>query len=259
MLKENDRVSGGNIFEGIVSVRTLIENMTAHAAGTTDNDRKIKRVFCDSAKTGKSREYAWIKHRGEELGFEVVMSSADVLDRMTVGNSHGGLAAECGERTIPYLSAGTVKPGGFYVMLEGIEDPYNFGYALRSLYAAGADGIVLSERNWMTAAGIVCRASAGASELLPLFLGGDDPARVMKSVGYRIVCADLRDSVPVFDADLSLPVFLVVGGEKRGISRKLLDSSDLNVRIDYARDFSASLSAASAATVVGYEVFRQNR
>ena len=68
------------------------------------------------------------------------------------------------------------------------------------------------------------------------------------------------DSVPVFDADLSLPLFLVVGGEKRGISRRLLDSSDLNVRIDYARDFTASLSAASAATVAGLdEVFRQNR
>lgn len=72
-------------------------------------------------------------------------------------------------------------------MLEGIEDPYNFDYALRSLYAAGADGIILSERNWMTAAGIVCRASAGASELIPLYLCGNDPAGVMKAAGYRVV------------------------------------------------------------------------
>lgn len=259
MLKENDRISGGNIFEGIVSVRTLIANSLAFAAGISGNDRKIKRVFCDSGRTGKSREYAWIKHRGEELGFDVVMCSSEDIDCMTVGNTHGGLAAECTGRTIPGISADMIKPNGFYVMLEGIEDPYNFGYALRSLYAAGADGIILSERNWMTAAGIVCRASAGASELIPLYLCGNDPAGVMKTAGYRVVCADLRDSVPVFDADLSLPLFLVVGGEKRGISRRLLDSSDLNVRIDYARDFTASLSAASAATVAGYEVFRQNR
>ncbi len=32
-------------------------------------------------------------------------------------------------------------------MLEGIEDPYNFGYAVRSLYAAGADAIVLSPQS----------------------------------------------------------------------------------------------------------------
>lgn len=157
MLKENDRISGGNIFEGIVSVRTLIANSLAFAAGNSGNDRKIKRVFCDSGRTGKSREYAWIKHRGEELGFDVVMCSSEDIDCMTVGNTHGGLAAECTGRTIPGISADMIKPNGFYVMLEGIEDPYNFDYALRSLYAAGADGIILSERNWMTAAGIVCR------------------------------------------------------------------------------------------------------
>ena len=41
MLKENDRISGGNIFEGIVSVRTLIANSLAFAAGNSGNDRKI--------------------------------------------------------------------------------------------------------------------------------------------------------------------------------------------------------------------------
>ena len=92
MLKENDRISGGNIFEGIVSVRTLIANSLAFAAGNSGNDRKIKRVFCDSGRTGKSREYAWIKHRGEELGFDVVMRSSEDIDCMTVGNTHGGLA-----------------------------------------------------------------------------------------------------------------------------------------------------------------------
>lgn len=140
MLKENDRISGGNIFEGIVSVRTLIANSLAFAAGNSGNDRKIKRVFCDSGRTGKSREYAWIKHRGEELGFDVVMCSSEDIDCMTVGNTHGGLAAECTGRTIPGISADMIKPNGFYVMLEGIEDPYNFGYALRSLYAAGLTG-----------------------------------------------------------------------------------------------------------------------
>ncbi len=39
MLKENDRISGGNIFEGIVSVRTLIANSLAFAAGNSGNDR----------------------------------------------------------------------------------------------------------------------------------------------------------------------------------------------------------------------------
>ena len=55
------------------------------------------------------------------------------------------------------------------------------------------------------------------------------------------------------------PLFLIVGGEKRGISRKLLDRADLIVRIDYGRAFRGSLSAASACAMLGYEVLRQNR
>jgi 23S rRNA (guanosine2251-2'-O)-methyltransferase len=112
----------------------------------------------------------------------------------------------------------------------------------------------------MSAAGVVCRASAGASELLPIYIGDAETAvSTMKGKGYRIISADLRDSVSLYDADLSLPLLLVVGGEKRGISSTILETSDLRVRIDYAREFAASLSAASAATVCAYEVFRQNR
>lgn len=146
-------------------------------------------------------------------------------------------------------------------MIEGIEDPYNFGYAVRSVYAAGADGIVLPGRNWMSAAGVVCRSSAGASEKIDLFTCGDTQTacRTFKELGYRIVCAGIRDSVSVYDADLRKPILLVVGGEKRGISRLTLDEADVTVRIDYGREFRGSLSTASAVTVLSFEVLRQNK
>jgi 23S rRNA (guanosine2251-2'-O)-methyltransferase len=145
-------------------------------------------------------------------------------------------------------------------MIEGIEDPYNFGYALRSIYAAGADAVILTPRNWMSAAGVVCRSSAGASELLPLFVSEPEEAvHVAKAAGYKVVCAGIRDSVSAFDADLTRPIFLIVGCEKRGISRAVLDLADEVVRLDYGRPFRGSLSAASAASILAYEVLRQNR
>ena len=49
-----------------------------------------------------------------------------------------------------------------------------------------------------------------------------------------------------------------MGGEKRGISRSILDQADQIVRIDYGRAFNGSLSAASAATVIAFEVLHQN-
>lgn len=145
-------------------------------------------------------------------------------------------------------------------MIEGIEDPYNFGYAIRSLYAFGVNGIVLSERNWMSAAGVVARSSAGASEMLSLFSARPtDAADVFKKRGYSIVCADLDTTHLLEETEIRFPVFLVIGGERRGISRAMLDRADIKVKISYGRDFRASLSAASAATVLAHEIFRQNR
>jgi 23S rRNA (guanosine2251-2'-O)-methyltransferase len=144
--------------------------------------------------------------------------------------------------------------------MEGIEDPYNFGYTIRSLYAAGVTGIVLSPRNWMSAAGVVARSSAGASELIPIYTATpEDAVDQFKAAGYQILCAGIRDSVSIFEKDFPFPLLLVIGGEKRGISRKLLDKADQIVRIDYGRSFRGSLSAASAATVMAFELFRQNK
>ena len=146
-------------------------------------------------------------------------------------------------------------------MLEGIEDPYNFGYCLRSIYAAGADGVVLPPRNWLSAAGVVCRASAGASERFDIYVSDAVlAARMMKKKGYTVVAADKTpDAVSIYDTDISKPVFLMIGGEKRGITRAALDMCDITVMLDYGRKFDAALSAASAASVIAFEIFRKGR
>ena len=85
--------------------------------------------------------------------------------------------------------------------------------------------------------------------------------RSMRERGHtvRVVCADRDTPHTLEDTEIRFPVFLVVGGERRGISRALLDRADLKVKISYAREFRAALSAASAATILAYEIFRQNR
>lgn len=85
-----------------------------------------------------------------------------------------------------------------------------------------------------------------------------DAVKAFAQRGYRIVCAGIRDSVSIYEADLKKPLLLIVGGEKRGISRAVLDMADQVVRIDYGRTFNGSLSAASATTVIAFEVLHQN-
>ena len=251
MIKEDIRYKDGCIFEGMTSISAVIN---------ADNGREIKRVLYDKERAEKlGKALLFVKHRAEEQGFEMIESDAETLDKMTVGSSHGGIIAECSDRQISAISAENIKENGFYVYIEGIEDPYNFGYALRSLYAAGADGIILPARSWMSAAGVVCRSSAGASEYLSLYAATDLMCADFRKKGYRIFCADTKNAVSVYDTDCRKPLLLVIGGEKRGITKNMLEAADKIIMIDYGRDFGAALSAASAAAVLGFEIMRQNR
>ena len=249
MRPEASREAPSAVFEGAASIRAVLES----------GSRAVLRVLCDRERAeARADELRFLRSRGIEPEF----TDADTIAALAVGTSHGGLIAECGDRDLPCLKKAALPARGFFVMLEGIEDPYNFGYALRSLYAAGVDGFALPPRNWMSAAGVVCRASAGASERAALYTAPSaaDAARTAHDAGYRVVCADTgRGSVDMYSADLRKPLLLIIGGERRGISRAVLDCADLIVRIPYGRRFPAALSAASASTVLGFEVLRQNR
>ena len=110
----------------------------------------------------------------------------------------------------------------------------------------------------MSAAGSVCRSSAGASELIDTLIMCEHSVKVLKSAGYRIVCTDTENSVMLGDSDLSKPLVTVIGGERRGISSQILAASDETVQIGYGRDFDEALPAASASAVICFEVLRRN-
>lgn len=255
MRKESLKMINSIVFEGMTSIRAILRSIDL---GT--NQRRIEKILYDTTKIKKiSKELGYLKAVSEKYGYEVVESNSSDLEELVLGTSHGGIVALCTERKLPTLTKEDIKPNGFYAMIEGIEDPYNFGYALRSLYACGCDGIILGERNWMSAGGVVCRSSAGASELFKIYLSDElSCSELFKELGYKVVCADERTENLLGETELLYPILLIVGGEKRGISRKLLSSADILVKIPYGREFNASLSAASASTMFAYEIMRQN-
>ena len=257
MQKETDKFADSLIFEGMTSIRAVIR-----AIDESISDRRIEAILYDKDRMHKiAKEVGYFKAVSQKYGFELIESTKEELDEITLGTSHGGIVARACPRSIPTLNElKAPAKNGFYCMIQGIEDPYNFGYSLRSLYACGVDGIILPMRNWMSAAGVVCRASAGASELIPMYTAeAEDAALFFKSNGYSVVCADENTDQLLGSCPLPLPILLIVGGEKRGISRSVLNLADKLVKIDYAREFKASLSAASATTMFAFEIMRQSR
>ena len=254
MKKEETKFSDSNLLEGMTSISALLNTPS------TVNDRRILTIQIDESKRrSKAAEIGFLTAKAKELDFSIEFVSSEIIEQNTVGTSHGGIVAFCTERTFPILEPKHIEPKGFYVYLEGIEDPYNFGNAIRSLYAAGVIGIVIPPRNWMSAAGVVARASAGTSERLQIYISDSDSVvDTFHQVGYRVCCAGIRDSISVFEAELTYPLLLVIGGEKRGISRNILNQSDMILRIDYGREFRGSLSASSSAAVLAFEIMRKN-
>ncbi len=252
--KELQKFIPSTIFEGMTSISALLNS-------PKNNDRKIIKILYNENKAKKhTREIKYLKKMSLLHNFDIETVSEEIIEKNTIGNTHGGVIAICTERTIKELEDNDIVEGGVYFMLEGIEDPYNFGYSLRSLYASGISGIILSPRNWMNAAGVVARASAGASELFPMYISEPLKAiEMFKSKGYKVYCADKPNSVSIYETELKKPMFILIGGEKRGNSKPVLCAADKIISIDYGRDFPAALSAASASTVIAFEIMRQNK
>jgi len=188
---------------------------------------------------------------------------ADRIEELAVGRTHGGvigLVGERRERSVDELLV-EVGEGSLLVALDGIEDPFNFGQAVRALYAAGVDGLVV-RRSWESALGTVTRASAGATELMPTARAAsiDDAADAARNAGQRVVCAVADDdATDLHEADLTGGLLIVIGGERRGVTRSFVSQADDVIRIGYGRTRAPDLGAAAAAAIIGFEALRQRR
>lgn len=245
----------------MVSDKTTVEGMTSVLAVLHSGSRQIYGIYVsddgkDRRRTGKLRI---LEQKAKLKGVPFYWTDADKIQSMTDGNTHGGVCAEVGQRRFSQFDKDALGENGFYVYIDGIEDPFNFGQAVRAVYAAGADGLILPSRNWMSAASTVARSSAGASEYLNAYVGeGVDTVRSFKEKGYKIVCSDhCDDAVGMHEAELDGPLLLVIGGERRGISAGIRALADTVVLIEYGRTFNASLGAAEACAILSFEVLRQ--
>lgn len=246
-----------DIFEGMTAISSIISSIENNFS-----KRKIIRVlYNQDKKKSKYNELKFLEIKSRELCFDLVGVPHSVIDELANGKTHGGIIAICSKVNIPILNSNEqIFDNGFYIILDGIEDPFNFAYAIRSIYAAGADGIIVPTYRFKDAQGLICKGSAGTSELIDIFECDICAAiDIFKSKGYKVASAGIRNSVSLYDADLKKPLLLVIGGEKRGISSEVLDKSDMVVRVDYGKTFKGSLTASSAATVLAFEVYRQNR
>ena len=243
-----------------MSEQAILEGLVSIQAALRSRSRVIEAIYIREQKSDRTGAIARLEQRARAVGIPVERVGSEVIDTYASGKTHGGIIALVGPRRfvdLAELLVGNDCP--LIVMLDGIEDPFNFGAAVRALYAAGTAGLVIRPRNWMSAAGIVARSSAGASELIPTAVAETtiEAATFFRARGLTIACAMRERALSIYKTDLTDPLFLVIGGERRGITRSFIDQADVRLHIPYQRDFRRSLGTASAVAVLAFEIMRQ--
>jgi 23S rRNA (guanosine2251-2'-O)-methyltransferase len=197
-----------------------------------------------------------------ERGIRVRRVPADTLDRDSRRAVHQGVVAEiedAADYSIEEIVSGASE-SPLVVVLDGIEDPHNFGAILRTADAAGVDGVVVQSRRAASRGGVAAKTSAGAlahvkiAEVVNIARAVEE----LKEAGVWTIglAAEAPDS---YDAiDLTVPTALVLGAEGAGLRRLVRERCDRLASI-LMRGHVGSLNVSVAAGVVLFEAVRQRR
>jgi len=137
------------------------------------------------------------------------------------------------------------------LLLDGIEDPHNFGAILRSAVAAGVEGVVVPKHNMAPLNAAALKASAGMGLRIPIARTGNlvDAIIQLKERGYWIAGAAGDGDTSMWEMDWDRRLALLVGNEQRGIRPLVAKSCDYLVTIPM-RGPAESLNASVAAGVL---------
>jgi 23S rRNA (guanosine2251-2'-O)-methyltransferase len=172
---------------------------------------------------------------------------------------HQGVVAFCEPYgyTDAFALAAVDRP--LIVCLDQVSDPRNLGAVCRAVDGAGATGVVLPSHGSARVTAAVCRASAGAVEHVRVAVV-TNLARYLNDVKgpslWVYAAARGEGSTPMWQADLTDGLALVLGAEGRGLRPLVRKTCDAAVSIPLAGKVE-SLNVSVAAAVLLYEAARQ--
>jgi 23S rRNA (guanosine2251-2'-O)-methyltransferase len=195
---------------------------------TKDVDKKL---FSQVVKTGK----------------KIVRLDFIKAQSLARGGNHQGFLMKISD--VGYVPFELLKKETFLLVLVGLTDVGNIGAIVRSAYALGVQGIVLSGVKTMNLEGVV-RSSTGAILDMPMALVSDTATLIneLKQQGFKIYAADMdgEDAREITFVDKKV---LLLGSEGMGIPKRILKSCDTTIKVAMEREFD-SLNVSAAAAIL---------
>ena len=145
-----------------------------------------------------------------------------------------------------------------FVMLDGVQDPRNFGAVLRTAEAVNVDAVIIPKNRAVGITAAVHKASAGASAYIPIVKVTNLARTVDTLKDAGIWVAGTTEDAPLLytESDFNIPLCLVLGSEGEGIRRLVKQKCDYLVRLPMFGKI-GSLNVSVAAGVLLYEALRQ--
>lgn len=191
-------------------------------------------------------------------GAEIITCTKEVFSKFSYRDRPDGLMAVA-KKPQQSLEKLLQKDNPLLIVAEGIEKPGNLGTILRSLDAAGGDGLLLADKGTDLYNPNVVRASIGTLFSMPsVEISSIEALQRLKENNIKIVAATPSAETLYTEADLTGPIAIAMGCEQLGLSQLFMDEADVKIKIPMlgAAD---SLNVAMATTLMLFEAVRQRQ
>lgn len=223
--------------------------------------RTVDKVFIATGEIDRGLQR--LAAEAKEAGAVVVPVDRRKLDAMSFTHAHQGVIALAAAHA--YYSIDDIleeatarREAPLIVICDELSDPHNLGAILRSAECAGAHGVIIPKRRSVGLTATVAKASAGAVEYVKVARVTNISTVIteLKQKGVWVFGTAAEGSIPMYQADLTVPCAIVIGNEGAGISQLVRKSCDVMVNIPMKGRIS-SLNASAAASILLYEALRQ--
>ena len=196
-------------------------------------------------------------------GVKVSYRTREQLTAIAGSEQHQGVVARVASAEYVDLTALLAVPvergePAFFVALDQVQDPRNFGALLRTAESFGAHGVIVPKHHQVGLTDAAARAAMGAVEYLSVARETNlvTALETLKKTGVWVYGATAGAAVPAWGADLTGPLCLVLGSEGDGLRPLVAKACDVLLTIPM-RGKVGSLNVAAAGAALCYEVARQ--
>ncbi|MEE0514468.1 MAG: RNA methyltransferase [Emergencia sp.] len=192
-------------------------------------------------------------------GENIYIMEAELFDKIAQTETSQGIIAVMKRRIYDRQEVKRLcGPGKNLAVLDRLQDPGNIGTIIRTAEGAGYAAVVCLRGTGDVYAPKTIRAAAGSVFRIPIIKVEDNRelCGLVRDLGKRLAVTCLDTDNYYFDTDLSSDTALVIGNEGRGVSRELIETADVRVKIPMEGKLE-SLNASVAAGILMYEAQRK--